>query len=208
MRPVLLCWVSPRWRAEYDGLLIGTALFQLDSLEKLSGGDLEGVAVGSDGVARRAAGRGHPLAGRLSVFRGRPSSSRQDHARRRDGRERLAHRQRRRDRLRRHRHGHVARRRSAAPSTPDPDANIFKFFATLPDAHHVWALVRQGRDGALRRHGAGGEGLIASGSTARPPCTDTTSRAWSRWRWRATGDLFAGSSNKGLLYRITGAGRA
>src|SRR5208283_1481574 len=31
---------------------VGTRTFELDSLEKLSGGDLKGVAVGSDGVVR------------------------------------------------------------------------------------------------------------------------------------------------------------
>jgi hypothetical protein len=38
--------------AETDALAVGTRTFELDSLDKLSGGDLKGVAVGSDGVVR------------------------------------------------------------------------------------------------------------------------------------------------------------
>ena len=35
-----------------DAWAVGTRTFELDSLEKLSGGDLKGVSVGSDGVVR------------------------------------------------------------------------------------------------------------------------------------------------------------
>src|SRR5580704_2477537 len=38
--------------AAADARAVGTRTFELDSLEKLSGGDLAGVAVGSDGVVR------------------------------------------------------------------------------------------------------------------------------------------------------------
>src|SRR6516162_7262300 len=38
--------------APSDARAVGTRTFELDSLEKLSGGDLKGVSVGADGVVR------------------------------------------------------------------------------------------------------------------------------------------------------------
>ena len=54
MRAVFLALgvVSALALATSPALAVGTRIFELDSLEKLSGGDLTGVAVGSDGVVR------------------------------------------------------------------------------------------------------------------------------------------------------------
>ena len=55
MRPVLFAlalFFAPALLFSAPVYAVGTRTFELDSLEKLSGGDIKGVAIGSDGVVR------------------------------------------------------------------------------------------------------------------------------------------------------------
>jgi hypothetical protein len=47
-----LAFLTCTWLVPVRASAVGTRVFELDSLEKLSGGELQGVAVGSDGVVR------------------------------------------------------------------------------------------------------------------------------------------------------------
>src|SRR5580658_5583713 len=47
-----LAFLTCTWLVPVRASAVGTRVFELDSLEKLSGGELQGVSVGSDGVVR------------------------------------------------------------------------------------------------------------------------------------------------------------
>jgi hypothetical protein len=199
---------------------VGTRTFELDSLERLSGGDLKGVAVGSDGVVRAGWTVGDiPLTDASASWAAVQLPDRSF--------------------LVGATGGNVFRVADGAASVyaetgaqavtslvvgpggtvyagTIPDAKVFKvsqgkadLFATLPDAHHVWALVvdkartalfaATGPEGRVYRIGLDGTPTVYL-HTDEP---NVVSLAVA-----SNGDLFAGSSGKGLLYRITGAGRA
>ena len=199
---------------------VGTRTFELDSLEKLSGGDLSGVAVGSDGVVRAGWTLGEiPLpdataswaalaladqsvlvgvtGGKVFRIAGGVSSLYAD-----TGSQAVT--------------TLALGPGGAVYAGTIPDAKLFKLsqgkadlLVTLPDAHNVWALVidknktglfaATGPDGRIFH--VGFDGTVSVYFHSDDPSIVSLAVA-------DNGDLFAGSSNKGLLYRITGAGRA
>lgn len=204
-----------------DARAVGTRTFVLDTLDKLSGGDLKGVAVSSDGAVRAGftlanapipeasasfsalpladgttligtspQGRVYKLAGdALSLFAETGALAVTSMVQAKNG---------------------------TVYAATIPDGKIFKIsqgkaevFTTLPETSHVWAL-------ALDRAGAG---LFAAtgpeGKVFRVEPTGASSVYYRSTEGHLVslatadnGDLLAGSSGKGNLYRITGPGRA
>lgn len=204
-----------------DAGAVGTRTFTLDTLEKLSGGDLKGVAVSSDGAVRAGFTLGNsPIADASATFSGLTLA---------DGSVLLGTSP----------NGKVHRVVGDAVSlfadtgalavtsmvqakngtifaATIPDGKIFKLsqgkaepFATLPDTSHVWALVVD-KAGTGLFAATGPEGKVfrvePNGSSSvyyRSGETHLVSLAIAD-----NGDLYAGSSGKGQLLKITGPGRA
>jgi hypothetical protein len=200
---------------------VGTRTFELDTLDRLSGGDLKGVAVGSDGVVRAGFTLGNvPLTDATSVFAALTLA---------DGSVLLGTSP----------NGKVLKvtgdqvsvfcdtKALAVTSLVQaasgivyaatmPEGKIFKCsqgkadtFVTLPDTSHVWALALDknkaslfaatGPEGKVFRVEPGGQASVHYQSDE--PHLVSLAVA-------DNGDVYAGSSGKGLLYRITGPGRA
>ncbi|MBX3187561.1 MAG: hypothetical protein KF819_11125 [Labilithrix sp.] len=204
-----------------DARAVGTRTFVLDTLDKLSGGDLKGVAVSSDGAVRAgftlgnapipeasaswsvlALADGSALVGTspqgkvykvigdaVTLFADTGALAVTSIVQAKNG---------------------------TIFAATIPDGKIFKLsqgkaepFVTLPDTSHVWALV-------LDRAGAG---LFAAtgpeGKVFRVEPNGTSSVYFRSAEGNLVslammdnGDLLAGSSGKGHLYRISGPGRA
>lgn len=207
--------------ATNDARAVGTRTFVLDTLDKLSGGDLKGVAVSSDGAVRAGftlgnaampdasasfsalaladgsaligtspSGKVYKLAGdAVTVFADTGALAVTSMVQAKNG---------------------------TIYAATMPDGKIFKLaqgkadvFTTLPDASHVWALVLD-RAGTGLFAATGPEGKVfrieptgASSVYFRTTETHLVSLAMAD-----NGDLLAGSSGKGNLFRITGPGRA
>lgn len=204
-----------------DAGAVGTRTFVLDTLDKLSGGDLKGVAVSSDGAVRAGftlgnapipeasasfsalaladgttlvgtspQGKVYKLAGdAVSVFAETGALAVTSMVQAKNG---------------------------TVYAATIPDGKIFKIsqgkadvFAALPETSHVWALV-------LDRAGTGL--FAATGSEGKVFRVEPTGASSVYYRsaeghlvslaMMDNGDLLAGSSGKGNLYRITGPGRA
>jgi hypothetical protein len=204
-----------------DAGAVGTRTFVLDTLDKLSGGDLKGVAVSSDGAVRAGftlgnapipeasasfsalaladgttligtspQGKVYKLAGDVvSVFADTGALAVTSIVQAKNG---------------------------TIYAATIPDGKIFKIsqgkaevFATLPETSHVWALV-------LDRAGTGL--FAATGSEGKIFRVEPTGASSVYYRsaeghlvslaMMENGDLLAGSSGKGNLYRVTGPGRA
>jgi hypothetical protein len=204
-----------------DAAAVGTRTFTLDTLDKLSGGDLKGVAVSSDGAVRAGFNLGNaPVTEASAAFSGLALA---------DGAVLLGTSP----------NGKVHRvvgdavslfadtgalavtsmvqaKNGTIYAATIPDGKIFKLsqgkaepFATLPDTSHVWALVVD-RAGTGLFAATGPEGKVfrveANGTSSvyyRSGETHLVSLAIAE-----NGDLFAGTSGKGQLLRITGPGRA
>lgn len=206
-----------------DASAVGTRTFDLDSLEKLSGGDLKGVSVGSDGVVRAGWTLGNvPLPenagttatcalvmrdGSILVGTG-PSSG---------------------GKVVRIENDRVSvwadtKENAVSALAMDRAGNVYaattsnkvykvtqgsaKVFATLADVDSVFALVAD-KTGALFA-GTGSEGKVVridpGGASSTYFKTDdpfVVSLAVGE-----DGAVYAGTSGKGLLYRIAAAGRA
>jgi len=201
---------------------VGTRTFDLDTLDEFSGGDLQGVAVGSDGVVRaglklgdvnvtgsttifsalaRADGSvllGTSPGGKVMKVAGDQVSELADT--KETGVTSLAEDGR----------GNVY-------AATFPDGKIYKVsqgkadvFATLPETTYVWALAFDKSKTNL--YAAVG---LEQGRVFR---VNTAGQAEVMFRCdephlvslavAPNGDVLAGSSGKGLLYRITGPGRA
>lgn len=207
--------------ATNDARAVGTRTFVLDTLDKLSGGDLKGVAVSSDGAVRAGftlgnaampdasasfsalaladgsaligtspSGKVYKLAGdAVTVFADTGALAVTSMVQAKNG---------------------------TIYAATMPDGKIFKLaqgkadvFTTLPDASHVWALV-------LDRAGTGL--FAATGPEGKVFRIEPTGASFVYFRTTEThlvslamadnGDLLAGSSGKGNLFRITGPGRA
>lgn len=204
-----------------DAGAVGTRTFTLDSLEKLSGGDLKGVAVSSDGAVRAGFTIGSaPIPDASATFSALTMA---------DGSSLVGTSP----------EGKVYRVSGDAVSlyadtgalavtslvqakngtvyaATIPDGKVFRLsqgkaepFATLPDTSHVWALVADragtglfaatGPEGKVFRIEPSGQASVYFRSTE----TQLVSLAIAE-----NGDLYAGSSGKGRLFRITGPGRA
>ncbi len=201
---------------------VGTRTFDLDTLDELSGGDLQGVAVGSDGIVRAGLKLGDvSVTGATTIFAALPRA---------DGSVLLATspggkvmkvagdqvsefadtKEMGVSSLAEDAHGNVY-------AATFPDGKIYKVsqgkadvFATLPETTYVWALafdktktnlyaavgLEQGR---VFRVNAAGQAEVMF----RCDEPQLVSLAVA-----PNGDVLAGSSGKGLLYRITGPGRA
>jgi hypothetical protein len=207
-----------------DARAVGTRTFELDTLDKLSGGDLKGVSVGSDGVVRAGWTLGHvPLPegsgvtatcaveladGSVLVGTGPVSGGKVVHV--------------------------VGDRATVFADTHESAVNalaidragnvfaattsdkIYKVsqgkadvFATLVGVDSVLSLVADPRGGALFA-GTGSDGKVmrvdaAGGSSvffkANEPFVVSLAVA-------DDGSVYAGTSGKGVLYRLTGPGRA
>jgi hypothetical protein len=200
---------------------VGTRTFVLDTLDELSGGDLKGVAVGSDGAVRAGWTLGNvPLTDTSSCFSGLtladgatlvgtgPSGKvfrvAGDQATLFADTKELA----------------VTSMAQNAQGTifaaTIPDGKIVKIsngkvdpFVTLPDTSHVWALAfdkakttlfaATGPTGKIYRIDAGGAASVYYPSDE----PHIVSLAVGN-----NGELYAGSSGKGILYKITAPGRA
>jgi hypothetical protein len=224
MRPKLLMLIPALALSSTYAHAVSTRTFELDSLEKLSGGDLAGVSVGSDGVVRAGWTLGSVAlpdatatwcAAELpdhsvligvtggQVFRvagGVATVFADTHT---DAVTALA-----------------VGPGGVAYAGTIPDAKLFKLgagkaepFATLPDSHNVWALVfdkaglaggaafyaATGPDGRLFRVALDGTASVYFHSDE--PNLVSVAVA-------ANGDVYTGSGTRGLLYRLHGAGRA
>lgn len=200
---------------------VGTRTFVLDTLEKLSGGDLNGVAVGSDGTVRAGWTLGAiPVPDASATFSVLPL-----------GGDRVLVGTSPNGKIYEVSGGAirpfadtgalavtslVQAKGGAIYAATIPDGKIFRVtngkaepFATLPGASHVWALVPD-RAGTGLFAATGPEGKIfhvdpSGQSTVHYRSTENqiVSLAVAE-----NGDLLAGSSGKGLLLRIEGPGRA
>lgn len=200
---------------------VGTRTFELDTLDELSGGDLKGVAVGSDGVVRAGWTLGSvslpdatacfsalPLADGSVLVGTSPSGKvlkvAGDQASLFADTKELAVT------------SMVQSAQGVVYAATIPDGKIVKVsngkvepFATLPDTSHVWALAMDktrsvlfaatGPTGKVFRIDAAGTASVLF--TSDEPHLVSLAVA-------ANGDVYAGSSGKGILYRITGPGRA
>src|ERR1700722_18299499 len=198
--------------AARDARAVGTRTFELDSLEKLSGGDLKGASVGSDGIVRagwtlgdvplpEGAGTTATCAVALpdgSVLIGTGPS---------EGGKVV--------RIANDRAAIFADTKENAVSAATTSNKVYRVsqgkadvIATLADVDSVLALVAD-KSGALYA-GTGSEGKVMriepGGASSLYFKTDdafVVSLALA-----PDGVLYAGTSSKGLLYRITAAGRA
>ena len=206
-----------------DARAVGTRTFELDSLEKLSGGDLKGASVGSDGIVRAGwmlgdvplpensgttvtcsatLSDGSVLVGTGPGEGGKVVRIANDRAAVfADTKENAV--------------SALAVDKAGTVFAATTSNKIYKVsqgkadvFATLPDVDSVLSLVAD-KSGALFA-GTGSEGKIvrieASGASSVYLKTDDSfvvSLALG-----GDGTLYAGTSSKGLLYRVTAAGRA
>jgi hypothetical protein len=204
-----------------DAGAVGTRTFVLDTLEKLSGGDLHGVAVSSDGAVRAGFTLGNaPVGDASATFSGLALA---------DGSFLIGTSPRGRvykvvgdavslfaDTGALAVTSMVVAKNGTVYAATIPDGKIFKLaqgkadvFATLPDASHVWALVLdKAGTGLFAATGAEGKVFrIEPNGTSSVHYRSTESHIVSL-ALADNGDLLAGSSGKGQLYRITGPGRA
>ncbi len=200
---------------------VGTRTFELDSLEKLSGGDLKGVAVSSDGVVRAGWTLGNvPLTDATAAYCALPmpdggvlvGTSPGGKVFRVAGEQATVFAET----------GAlwvtslVLGPGNSVYASTMPEGKIFKLtagkaqlFATLPSVSDIWALATDkarstlyaatGPDGKVFRIDAGG----AASVYFRSDEPHIVSLAVAD-----NGDVYAGSSGKAFLYRITGPGRA
>ena len=199
---------------------VGSRSFELDTLEKLSGGELKGTSASSDGVVRAGWTLGNvSLPDTSAIWSLLALADGSALAGTTDGKVmRIAGDQ-----------AEVfADTKSAAVTAlaigpgnaiyagTMPDGKIFKVsqgkaeaFATLPDVHNVWALAFDRAKGALYA-AVGPEGRVlrvsADGSASVYLSTDEPNMV--SLAVAPNGDVYAGSFGKGLLYRITAPGHA
>lgn len=218
-----LCLLAAATLPARDAGAVGTRSFVLDSLEHLSGGDLKGVSVGSDGQVRAGLTLGAaPLGAEAQATfaalalrdgsvlvgtspRGKILRVVGDTAQPYADTEALAV-----TALAELRDGSVI-------AATIPDGKLFKVvrgkvtpFATLPGASYAWALAVDpagtsvyvaagGPEGKVFRVSAAGQVEVTFKSTEPHIVSVAVGR---------NGEVFAGSSGKGLIYSIKGPGRA
>lgn len=199
---------------------VGTRVFELDTIERLSGGELDGTSVASDGTVRAGLVLGEaPIPDATAVFAA---------TRLRDGSVLLGTTP----------NGKVFRGRGAqltafadtkelavtsivewnggVYASTIPHGKIFRLsegkaevFVTVPSAEHVWALAVDAKGSGLYA-AVGPDGRVLhitrGGATSvhfKAPEGDVVALAVA-----PNGDVLAGTSGKGRVYRITGPGRA
>ncbi len=205
----------------HDAGAVGTRTFTLDTLDKLSGGDLKGVAVASDGTVRPgltlgstaltdatgvfsslALGDGSVLVGTgpngkiFKVVGEQATVFAETGA--------LA----------------VTSMVQAANGTiyaaTMPDGKIFKVsqgkaevFTTLPEGGHVWAIaLDKAKTGLYAATGPEGKVFRVEANGTHSVYFKSEEAHLVSLAVSDTGEVYAGSSGKGILYKITGPGRA
>ncbi|MCL2725057.1 MAG: hypothetical protein FWD69_11535 [Polyangiaceae bacterium] len=200
---------------------VGTRTFVLDTLDKLSGGDLKGVSVSSDGTVRAGFTLGSvPVPDASATFSALTLS---------DGALLVGTSP----------NGKVFKitgdslslfadtgalavtsmvqaKNGAIYAATIPDGKIFRLsqgkadvFATLPETSHVWSLVldRTGT-GLFAATGPDGKIFRIEPSGASSVYFRSTESQIVSLAMLDNGELLAGSSGKGQLFRVTGPGRA
>jgi hypothetical protein len=221
LRLLAFAWVPFVWLVATDAGAVGTRTFELDTLDGLSGGDLKGVAVSSDGIVRAGWNLGGvPLEDASATWSALALS---------DGStlvgtspEGKVYRVAGDDASLYSDTGTLAVTSLAEGNAGAvfagtlSEGKIFRLkqgkaelFAALPDTSNVWAIAFDKAKGALYA-ATGPEGKLfrvdASGASSvyfRSDETNLVSVAVAE-----NGDVLTGSSGKGLLYRVTGPGRA
>ena len=202
------------------GLGAGTRSFTLDSLERLSGGDLKGTSISSDGVVRAGwAFSNAALPESSSVFAALPmvdgsllvGTSPFGKVIRvgSDGATVFADT------------GALAVTALAVGSSGQifaatiPDGKIFKLsqgkaelFATLTDMNYVWALAVDKSGGLFAAGGPEARVMRIEPGGSASVYFKSDEPHFTSLALGDKGELYAGSSGKGILYKITGAGRA
>lgn len=199
---------------------VGPRSFELDTLEKLSGGELKGTSASSDGVVRAGWTLGNvslPDAGAVWALAALADGS--VLAGVTDGKViRVAA-----DQAEIFADTKTAAVTALAVGVGNaiyaatmPDGKIFKvsqgkadLFATLPDVQNIWALALDKAKGALYA-AVGPEGRVIRISADGAPSVylSTDEPNLVSLAIAPNGDVYAGSFGKGLLYRITAPGHA
>lgn len=204
-----------------DAGAVGTRTFVLDTLDKMSGGDLKGVSISADGTVRAGFTLGSaPIPDATTVFAATTLA---------DGSTLIGTSP----------NGKVYKavadaitlfadtgtlavtsivqaKNGTIYAATMPDGKIYKLsqgkadvFATLPDASHVWAIILD-KNGTGLFAATGPEGKVfhveANGSSS--VYFKSTDPHLVSLALADNGDLYAGSSGKGQLYKVTGPGRA
>ncbi len=198
---------------------VGTRTFTLDSIDRLTGGDLKGTSVSSDGVVRAGLLFGNvslPDASAVFAAHTMPDGSvllgtspngkilkvsgEQVTVVGETGELAVT--------------AFVVGPGGSVYAATIPDGKIFKLgagkpelFAQLPEAGHVWALVAD-KTGLFAATGPEGKVFrVESNGTSSVYFRSDESHIVSL-ATGPSGELYAGSSGKGILYKITGPGRA
>lgn len=205
----------------HDAGAVGTRTFVLDSLDKMSGGDLKGVSVSSDGTVRTGFTLGSaPIPEATTVFsaltladgstlvgtspNGKVYKATGDTVTLFADTGALAVT------------SIVQAKNGALYASTMPDGKVFRIaqgkaepFATLADVSHVWALVLdKAGTGLFAATGPEGKVFHVQPNGSSSVYFTTTEPHLVSLALAESGDLYAGSSGKGRLYKITGPGRA
>jgi uncharacterized repeat protein (TIGR03803 family) len=208
-----------------DARAVGTRTFELDSIEKLSGGDLKGVSVGSDGVVRAGwtlgniplpSGAGTTATCAIALADGSvlvgtgPSTGGKVVRIANDQASILAD-------TKESAVNALAVDRAGTVYAATTGNKIYKVsagkaevFATLPDVDGVFALAVDKTSAAIFA-GTGSDGQvvrIAPGGATSSTYFKTDDPFVVSLAVADDGTVYAGTSGKGLLYRIAAAGRA
>ncbi len=205
----------------HEAQAVGTRTFVLDTLEKLSGGDLKGVAVSSDGAVRAGFTLGNAAipdatatftavtltdgtvlvgtspGGKVYKIAGDQVSAYAD-----TGSLAVT--------------SLVQAKNGAVYAATMPDGKIFRLvqgraepFATLPDTSHVWALVvDKAGTGLFAATGPEGKVFRVEPNGSSSVYFRSTENHVVSLALADNGDLYAGSTGKGDIFKITGPGRA
>jgi hypothetical protein len=200
---------------------VGTRVFDLDTLEKLSGGDLKGVAVSSDGRVRAGFTLGStPLPDATAVYAALTlpdgsvliGTSFNGKVVRVVGTQATVWAETHETAVT----SLVLGANGVVYAGTIPDGKIFKLaqgkadlLAKIPDVSHVWALAWDRSKTALYA-ATGNEGKVVRVTLDGQTSVYFTSNEPNLVSLAVAedGTVYAGSQGKGLLYRITGPGRA
>jgi hypothetical protein len=205
----------------HDAEAVGTRTFVLDTLEKMQGGDLKGVSIASDGTVRAGFTLGSaPVPDATTIFSGVTLA---------DGSTLLGTSPN--GKIYRAAGDTVtlfaetnalavtsivqAKNGTVFASTM-PEGKIFKVsqgkaepFATLADVSHVWALaLDKAGTGLFAATGPEGKVFHVEANGGNSVYYRSTENHLVSVAVAENGDVYAGSSGKGQLYKITGPGRA
>jgi hypothetical protein len=200
---------------------VGPRAFTLDTLDKLSGGDLKGVSVGSDGTVRAGWTLGNvPLQDATAIFATLPLADGSvlvgtspsgkvfkiagDQATLFADTKELAVT------------SLVQAQNGTIYAATIPSGKIFKIaqgkadvHATLADAEHVWALaLDKSRTALFAATGPQGKLFRVEASGASSVFFDSEEPHLVSVAVDDKGEVYAGSSGKAMLYKISGPGRA